>query len=104
MEARRARAAGWAAVALSGALVVFGLTHGAGLPIVSAVSPEGPYNGPRFPYGPASRVVLPVGLKNAPLAGVSTGYAAPVPTATPLPPTPTPVPTLPPRGPYGPPR
>jgi hypothetical protein len=106
MKERGARASGWAAVAVSGALAVFGLTNGAALPIVGAGGLGGPYRGPGWPYAPAGRVVLPLNLKNATLAGPSTGYAAPKPTATatPLPATPTPVPTNPPRGPYGPPR
>jgi hypothetical protein len=103
------RTASWLAIAVSGGLVVLGLTHGAALPIVGATPPTGSYGGPPIGYAPVGRVVLPIGLKNAPLVGVSLGYVPPptptaTPTPTPRPPTPTPSPPSPPRGPYGPPR
>ncbi|MFN8534476.1 MAG: hypothetical protein U0556_13125 [Dehalococcoidia bacterium] len=100
------RLAGWITLSAAGALALFGLTSGSAHPLAQAASPGGSYPGPNPPYGPASRVALPVGLKNASLTGPSNGYQAPAPKVTPSPPPPvprttTPAPTV---NPYGGPR
>ncbi|MCS6802229.1 MAG: hypothetical protein RMM58_12460 [Chloroflexota bacterium] len=103
------RAAGWTAIAVSSVLVVVGLTTGSALPLVVAAPFSGPYGGPTYPAPPGNRVVLPLGLKNAPLATSPLGYAPPptptaTRTATPTPRPATPTPTRTPTTPYRPPR